>query len=213
MHEEIRVDIARDPPGDWRIIHLGDYVDRGPQSKEVLDFLIARTAADPRIIALRGNHDQGMLDFLQDPDPFGLFIQNGGPETMRSYGVEPGFDNDDVFVRSARLFAAAVPAVHSRFLAETSFCTSFGDYYFCHAGVDPRHPLEKQMPANLMWIRERFLNWQGMFEKVVVHGHTPASEVDFRPNRVNVDTGVYLREKLCALRLDGRDKSVMTVPA
>lgn len=211
MHARIDADLAARPVADWRIVHVGDYMDRGPDSKGVVDFLQSRMTAEPRILALRGNHDQAMLDFLQSPDPFGMFAQNGGAETARSYGTELDFSDDDAFVRSARLFAAAVPAMHTRFLAERPFSAAFGDYFFCHAGIEPGVPLEEQKPRMLMWIRDYFLDWQGLHQKVVVHGHTPQSEVDLRDNRINIDIGVYLRRRLAAIMLEGGEKTVLTV--
>src|SRR5690606_17310557 len=87
MHARIAADIMRRRPADWRIVHLGDYVDRGPDSSGVLEFLIRQTAADGRVLSLAGNHDIGFLDFLARPDPDGLFATNGGIETARSYGI------------------------------------------------------------------------------------------------------------------------------
>lgn len=210
MHARIDEDLDNRPPADWRIVHVGDYVDRGPDSKGTIDFLLARMAADDRIIALRGNHDQAMLDFLQAPDPFGMFATNGGEATARSYGVpidfeEPGFE------QAARLFAAAVPAMHIRFLAERPYSVAFGDYFFCHAGIEPGVPLAEQQPRMLMWIRDYFLNWEGLHPKLIVHGHTPQPDVDIRANRINLDTGIYIREQLSAVVLEGDDQSIMTV--
>src|SRR5262249_47867022 len=87
MHRQIQSELERAPESDWRIIHLGDYVDRGPDSKRVIDFLIEARERDPRNLMLAGNHDIGMLDFLAEPDPDGLFIRYGGVQTALSYGV------------------------------------------------------------------------------------------------------------------------------
>src|SRR5688500_4116699 len=91
MHETIARDLAQHPGRDWRVIHLGDYVDRGPDSKGVADFLIAACKADSRMLAIAGNHDIGFLEFLARPSAEGLFAHNGGRETARSYGVELDF--------------------------------------------------------------------------------------------------------------------------
>lgn len=211
MHRMIEDDLKSRPAEDWRIIHVGDYVDRGPDSKGVIDFLLARMAGDERILALRGNHDQGFLDFLDEPDPGGIFVHNGGEETARSYGVPADFSDEAGFSQSARLLTAAMPAVHRRFLNSLVFTYSFGDYFFCHAGIMPGVPLRAQREDTLIWIREPFLNWGGLFEKVVVHGHTPVEDVDMQANRVNVDTGVFVHGRLSALVLEGDEKTVMTV--
>lgn len=211
MHALIDHDIATRPVSDWRIVHVGDYVDRGPDSKDVLDFLLARMTADERIIALRGNHDQGLLDFLQHPDPSGLFAGNGGAETARSYGIELDFSDKESFATSSRLFANAIPAMHARFLAERPYSAAFGDYFFCHAGVMPGWPLERQTPETLMWIRDEFLIWDGLFDKIVVHGHTPRPDVEMHANRINIDSGVFVHGRLSAVVLEENEKSVMTV--
>lgn len=211
MHELIEDDLATRPADDWRIVHVGDYVDRGPDAKGVIDFLLARVSSDPRVIALRGNHDQGLLDFLQAPDPLGLFATNGGAATARSYGTELDFSSDAAFRRSARIFAAAVPAMHTRFLAQRPYSATFGDYFFCHAGVEPGVPLADQKPRMLMWIRDYFLDWTGLYEKIVVHGHTPAPDVEMRANRINVDTGIFVYGQLSAVMLEGNEQTVMTV--
>jgi serine/threonine protein phosphatase 1 len=211
MHQRIADDLAARPVADWRIIHVGDYVDRGPDSKGVIDFLLARIAIEKRIVALRGNHDQGMLDFLQAPDPFGMFAQNGGGETARSYGVCLDFSDEEALHATARMLATAIPAMHMRFLAERPFSTALGDFFFCHAGIEPGVALDDQSPRMLMWIRDYFLNFEGLHPKVIVHGHTPQPEVDLRPNRINVDTGIYMRQKLSAIVLEGAEKTVMTV--
>jgi serine/threonine protein phosphatase 1 len=211
MHQRIKDDLRRRPVADWRIVHVGDYVDRGPDSKAVLDFLIGRMAVDERIIALKGNHDQAMVDFLAEPDPFGTFAQNGGQETSRSYGAELDFTDEQGFQRSARLFDAAVPALHRRFFAERPLSAVFGDYFFCHAGIEPGIALEKQSQRALLWIRDDFLGDTRLHPKIIVHGHTPQREVDMKPNRINVDTGIYLRGKLSAVVLEGAEKNVMKV--
>jgi serine/threonine protein phosphatase 1 len=211
MHRRIDEDLRFRPAKDWRIVHVGDYVDRGPDSKGVLDFLIGRMAQDARIIALRGNHDQAMLDFLSEPDPASMFATNGGEETARSYGVTLATDGDDVFLASADQFINALPSMHRRFLEQRPYSVSFGDFFFCHAGIQPMVPLEAQTPDTLMWIRREFLTYEGLHPKIVVHGHTPQEEADLRPNRINIDTGVYVREKLTALILEGDAKSIYTV--
>lgn len=211
MHRRIDEDLRFRPAKDWRIVHVGDYVDRGPDSKGVLDFLIGRMAQDARIIALRGNHDQGMLDFLDAPDASSMFATNGGPETIRSYGVSLSTASDAAFRESARRFVQSLPSMHRRFLEQRPYSVSFGDFFFCHAGIKPTVPLEAQTPDNLMWIRREFLAYEGLHPKVIVHGHTPQEEADLRPNRINIDTGVYVREKLTALILEGDAKSVYTV--
>lgn len=210
MHALIADEIARDAPADWRVIHLGDYVDRGPQSAKVLDLLAKACAHDPRMIALMGNHDEGFLDFLTDPADARLFIDYGGFDTAASYGVVLNAGSRDSLMESHRQLLAAMPEKHLLFLRDLKRSVSFGDFFFCHAGVRPGVPLPEQSPHDLIWIRREFLHHAGLFEKVIVHGHTPHHEPEVMPNRVNVDTLAYDSGTLTALVVDGREKRFMT---
>lgn len=213
MRARIASEIARDLPADWRIIHLGDLVDRGPDSKGVIDLLIAVTAHDSRNIVLTGNHDVGFLDFLAHPAPDGLFAHNGGAETARSYGVELDFSDRDRLRDGHAALVRAVPQSHIRFLRSLPYSATFGDFFFCHAGIRPGVPLDWQDPHDLMWIRNEFLDHPGLHPKVVVHGHTPQAEAEILPNRVNIDTGVFYSGALTALVIDGADKRLISAEA
>jgi serine/threonine protein phosphatase 1 len=213
MHAQIAADIMRVRPFDWRIVHLGDYVDRGPDSRGVIEFLVRQTAADGRIISLAGNHDIGFLDFLAEPQPDELFATNGGDETARSYGVELDFADMIGFLKSARALAAAVPRSHRDFLRGLERCATFGDFFFCHAGIRPGVALDAQDPLDLIWIRGDFHRHQELFPKVVVHGHTPVSEPEICANRVNLDTGAFASGRLSALVIDRQEKRLLTVEA
>ncbi len=208
MHRRIEDEIERDRPADWRIIHLGDYVDRGRQSRGVIQRLMTMQQADARAIALAGNHDVGFLDFLAAPSRDSLFMLYGGIETAASYGVT--FDGHDLPRFHAEL-AAAVPATHLDFLHGRRFSAGFGDFFFCHAGIRPGVPLERQDPDDLVWIREPFLNHAGLHPKVVVHGHTITRRPEVLANRVNVDTGAWRSDVLTALCVDGGDKRLLAV--
>lgn len=211
MHARIAEEIIRDRPANWRIIHLGDLVDRGPDSCGVIEFLIAATARDSRNIVLTGNHDVGFLDFLAHPDPAGLFARFGGVETAWSYGVGLRMEDAASLRASHAQLVRAVPESHLRFLRGLPYSASFGDFFFCHAGVRPEVPLDRQDPQDLIWIRNEFLNYPGLHPKVVVHGHTPQAEPEVMANRVNVDTGVYYSGALSALVIDGADKRLISV--
>lgn len=206
MHELIAAEIERDRPADWRIVHLGDYVDRGPGSAQVLGFLAEHCRRDARIIALAGNHDQGFLDFLVDPEEGELFIRYGGFETAASYGVVLETQSREKLAQSHRRLAAAVPAAHLAFLRGLARSCSFGDFFFCHAGVRPGVALDAQCEHDLIWIRGDFLHHAGQFGKVIVHGHTPVSQPEVLANRVNVDTRAFDTGRLTALVIDGGEK-------
>lgn len=206
MHEIIAAEIERDRPADWRIIHLGDYVDRGPQSAQVLEFLASACARDRRILATLGNHDEGFLDFLADPDDGRLFIDYGGFDTCASYGVVLDVASRDRLYESHRQLLAAMPQAHLLFLRDLPRSLAFGDFFFCHAGVRPGVALDAQNPHDLIWIRHLFLDHQDLYEKVVVHGHTPGPQPDIRANRVNLDTKAFESGRLTAMAVSGREK-------
>jgi len=211
MHARIRAEIIRDHPSDWRIIHLGDYVDRGPDSKGVLDLLLSARLADKRVLLLAGNHDTGFLEFLAHPLPTGLFALYGGVETARSYGVDLRLDEPVLFRESSRALARAVPPAHVGLLSKLEYSCVFGDFFFCHAGIRPGIPLCEQDRMDLIWIRDAFLDWPHLHPKVIVHGHTPTPEPEVMPNRVNVDTGACRTGRLTALVIDGGDKRLLSV--
>jgi serine/threonine protein phosphatase 1 len=212
MHRHIAAEVeqavAEGTALDWRVIHLGDYVDRGPDSKGVLDFLITAKRRDARNVMLAGNHDVGFLAFLENPAQGQLFLNFGGVETARSYGVElysaPTLEDDHADLLSA------VPDAHMAFLRALDFSATFGDFFFCHAGIRPGRPLERQRMQDLIWIREEFHDHQGLYPKIVVHGHTPGPEPELCANRVNVDTLAYQSGRLTALAVNGPRKRILT---
>lgn len=205
MHALIRAEIDRDRPADWRIVHLGDYVDRGPDSAGALDFLIAATA-DPRIVALAGNHDEGFLRFLADPEDGGLFAAHGGTETAASYGVAADFAGQAARAATRAALLAAMPLAHRAFLAALPDRYVCGDYALVHAGVRPGAPLERQRRDDLLWIRREFLDWPEPFDRVIVHGHTPSRAPDVRSNRVGVDTMAFASGRLTAFAAQDQRK-------
>lgn len=218
MHRRIESELEYEAPkSDWRIIHLGDYVDRGPDSKSVIEFLIDARKRDPRNIMLAGNHDIGMLDFLAKPDPDGLFMRYGGVQTALSYGVKLSAGSgwfgkaDEALLAGHAALVAAVPQSHVAFLRSLEFSVAFGDFFFCHAGIRPGVPLESQSKDDLIWIRDAFHDHPGLFSKVIVHGHTPVPEAEVMANRVNVDTLAWQSGMLSALAVSGTDKRILTV--
>lgn len=211
MHARIRDEIARDGLADWRIIHLGDYVDRGPDSRGVIQFLIDASTGDRRNLALAGNHDVGFLDFLKTPLIDGLFAHNGGAQTALSYGVRLDLASMAAVKTGHAALVEAIPREHLAFLRGLALSADFGDFFFCHAGVRPGVPLERQARDDLVWIRGAFHNHLGLYEKVVVHGHTPVDEPEVLANRVNIDTGAVFSGTLTALVVDGADKRILQV--
>jgi serine/threonine protein phosphatase 1 len=203
MQELIRVHAARAPPASVTVVWLGDYVDRGPSSREVIDLLIGFTASEHRSVFLMGNHEEALLRFLVDSRDGLQWFRLGGLETLASYGVdvEVRFGLDPEQIRSA--FLTALPDAHREFFLTLELSRSIGDFFFCHAGVRPGTALDAQAPHDLIWIREEFLNWREDFGMMVVHGHTPVAEPELRPNRVNVDTGAFATGRLTCAVIEG----------
>lgn len=209
LHRAIGSDLAVRPAADWRIVHLGDYVDRGADSRGVIDFLIARMAESSRVLCLRGNHDEMFASALcGQRRAVDLWLANGGAETLESYGVPLTRFLDAV--RSGRAGCDAVPGTHRAFLDRLATSARFGDYYFVHAGIDPGSALETQETQDQLWIREPFLTSNRQFEAVIVHGHTPVRRVAVRANRIGIDTGAVYGGTLTCLALEDRSKALLS---
>lgn len=213
MHLRIARDLARRPAAEWRVIHLGDYVDRGPDSARVLALLMA-CAVGGHAEFLIGNHDRFLRDFLEDPVgmDFDLWMLNGGAATLRSFGTDAAvaaWSPDPVGRRAARdRILSAMPGL-ADFLAGLAPMRRHGDYAFVHAGVRPGIPLERQSLDDLTWIREPFLGSTVDHGAVIVHGHTPTAAVDVRPNRIGIDTGAVFGGSLSCLVLEGRERALL----
>jgi serine/threonine protein phosphatase 1 len=204
LHQRIAADLAARPVPDHRIIHIGDYGDRGPNSAGVVERLL-KMSGDPRVVCLRGNHDQMWLDFIADPDVTGqMFLRFGGKETLRSYGIGNRAKN---YHQLAEMFAAALPETHRAFLRGLNSSVRFGDYFFAHAGVRPGVPLDQQSPQDLSWIRDEFLADTRDLGAVVVHGHTVTASMapEIYPNRIAIDTGAVFGGPLTCAVLEGRE--------
>lgn len=207
-------DLREKPPeGEAVIVFLGDYVDRGPQSAGVVERLTSG-AFPARVVALRGNHEATLLDFLENPDILDDWRRYGGLETLVSYRVDvkEAMRGRD-FARARDAFAEALPARHRAFLEKTQLSWESGDYFFCHAGARPHVPLAEQSERDLLWIREEFNSFQGSFEKLIVHGHTPAPKAEVLPNRINIDTGAYATGVLTCLVLEGSERRFISTGA
>jgi diadenosine tetraphosphatase ApaH/serine/threonine PP2A family protein phosphatase len=204
MLKLIERDIAKERPENHRIVMLGDYCDRGPDSAGVID-LLAKKATEEEFVCLLGNHDVWFSDFLRDPEAVGdSFLYFGGRETLASYGIDPGRRPVPAVTLSHQL-AEKLPPEHWQFLSKLLPSYTMGDYFFCHAGVRPGIDLDKQSIDDLIWIRDEFLFYPASFGKVIVHGHTPHRIAQVRRNRINVDTCAYMSGVLTCLVLEGSD--------
>ena len=198
----IDVDLAVSPPAQALQVFLGDYIDRGPASREVVDLIIERSRAH-QTVSLKGNHESYATRFLKDPTVLGEWRALGGLQTLMSYGLSPSVNADDDDTGAlARRFAAVLPDSHAQFLSGLKPSFSCGDFFFVHAGVRPGVPLDRQREEDLLWIRDDFLLHEEDFGKLVIHGHTPVRDPDFRDNRINIDTGAYATGKLTCLIIE-----------
>ena len=211
---EAAADADRGAGGEPIVVFLGDYVDRGPQSAQVIDLLLSGRPRGFVRRFLRGNHEQAMLAFMADPLPHRAWLMQGGSETLLSYGVTPPapvYALEADWLEVAAQLRAAVPPVHIAFLEGLERFAEYGDYAFVHAGVDAARPLHAQAEADLYWIRERFLNSRRRFSHLVVHGHTPAERPYADQRRIGVDTGAYASGVLTAVRLEGEGHAFLAV--
>ena len=189
-------------------VYLGDYVDRGSDSRGVVERLIAR-ARDHDLVCLRGNHEEMFETFLHGELLVDQWKAAGGVETLMSYGIDPralADAPDPVWVEAA---LRLVPAAHHRFLTDLPNCHGIDGYFFTHAGVRPGVALADQVADDLLWIRDAFLGARADFGAIVVHGHTPSMEPEFRHNRINIDTGAYLTGCLTCLRIDSTGAALL----
>lgn len=208
LHDMIRVDAAQASEGTRLVVvYLGDYVDRGMDSKGVIDRLLGTPLPGFEVVFLKGNHEDAFLKFMSEPAFGREWKYYGGLETLMSYGVRalPLKDEADAFVTARDELADLMPEAHRTFLDTLRVSHEEGGYFFAHAGVAPGVPLGEQAPEDLMWIRDEFLHADGDFGKVVVHGHTPEEEPVVRRNRIGIDTGAYITGTLTALVLDGQE--------
>ncbi|MEM9739347.1 MAG: metallophosphoesterase family protein [Pseudomonadota bacterium] len=212
LMELIHEDVAAGDETRVVLIFLGDYVDRGFQSKDVIDFLLSDALDQYETYFLKGNHEAAFETFLSDSTFGPQWARFGGAETLMSYGIQPPrakTQSGEWDAVCSRL-NDALPSQHRSFLSSLSLYATLGDYVFVHAGLRPGQPLENQTEKDILWIREEFLKDEGAFDRVVVHGHTPISvpHHDFR--RIGVDTGAYLTGKLSAACLVGNRVSFLT---
>ena len=209
----IEKDNARQGPAEVWLIFLGDYIDRGPASREVIDILMEEPDFADKVVHLRGNHEEAMLAFLDDPEQARIWLDWGGMATLISYGVRLPADPppEQPLAYLSRRLGEKLPAAHRKFLEGLPVQKTMGDYLFVHAGVDPEVPLDRQDPFDLTTIRSPFLEWGRPLGKVVVHGHTISLDgPEILSWRIGIDTGAYATGRLTALVLEGDSRRVIT---
>jgi serine/threonine protein phosphatase 1 len=194
-------DIRRRPIAHAVEVYLGDYIDRGPHSRTVIDLLAVRLVAN-RAVCLRGNHEAVMEGFLQDPAILQYWLPLGGMQTLASYGIELRDETETASDLRLR-FLDAFPRAHELFMQCLRNQFSCGDFLFVHAGIRPEIPIEQQDVNDLIWIRNEFLESTRKHQRFVVHGHTPVPHPDIRHNRINIDTGAWRTGTLTCIAIEG----------
>lgn len=184
-------------------VTVGDYIDRGMHSREVIERLRSNPFGMP-YVALRGNHESVFESFLVDPAVGDHWRRFGGLETLTSFSVpvrEMMLGRG--YSAASKQLEAAMTSEHRSFFASLRTSFESGPYFFCHAGVRPGVPLQQQSENDLLWIREEFLSSTMDFGKIIVHGHTPVAEPEVRRNRINIDTGAFATGRLTCVVLEG----------
>lgn len=176
------------------IIFLGDYIDRGPQSCEVIEYLASSAIPDQfDCVFLKGNHEETLLEFLENASLGPSWLEYGGMETLRSYGTRPPtlMTDEEAWDETRLSLRSNIPPSHLSFLEGLQVKVERGGYFFVHAGVNPSKSLAQQSDSDLMWIRSPFLKSSKRHERIIVHGHTPAPTPFSDHRRIGVDTGAY----------------------
>jgi serine/threonine protein phosphatase 1 len=197
----IEDDVGRRPIQHAVEVYLGDYIDRGSDSKRVIDLLAARLVEN-RAVCLRGNHEAMLEGFLRDPDFLHHWRQLGGMQTLASYGIHP-HSRFEPEADLQRRFRSVFPRTNELFLQCLRYSFRCGDFLFVHAGIRPGIAIEQQDVNDLMWIRHEFLDSVQAHGAFVVHGHTPVPHPDIKPNRINIDTGAWRTGTLTCIAIEG----------
>jgi serine/threonine protein phosphatase 1 len=197
------------------LIFLGDFVDKGDHSKEVINLLVELAKREElRTTFLKGNHEDALLTFLENPSFGPQWVSYGGGPTLSSYGIsvpELRRANAEIWEEIALQFREKMPKTHLEFFESLPTSIRIGGYFFAHAGVRPNRSLDDQEDGDLMWIRRQFLDDKRTLSAIIVHGHSPDPEVYKDQRRIGVDTGAYATGKLSAVRLQGTTSQFLSV--
>ena len=204
---QIEQDRTERPAGNVLLVFLGDLIDRGPHSAQVVERLRNYSAPGVQTIFLLGNHEDVVLRILEgDASLIPSWLRFGGSESLESYGADPRKIARSADAEALRSIRETIPKEQVEFLNSFADTCRFGDYLFVHAGIRPGVPLDEQLQSDLRWIREPFLLDDTDHGCVVVHGHTISSEVEERANRIGIDTGAYRTGVLTALAIEGPER-------
>ncbi len=213
LHELIGDDSSRATVAARNLaIYVGDYVDRGLESRGVIELLLRNPLSGFETIYLKGNHEELFLKFLDDPAVGPSWFELGGDATAYSYGIRvpQSIPPEDRFSRIREELLAAVPKPHLDFLSGLRLTYEAGDYFFVHAGIRPGRALDEQWPEDLLWIRDEFTNSRAGHGKIVVHGHSVSFKPEICENRIGIDTGAYVTNNLTCLVLEKDTKRFLS---
>ena len=211
---DIERDISSRAAADNYVVFLGDLIDRGPHSRQVVERLRTLGSKSFTPVFLLGNHEEILLRLIAgEPGLLASWLRFGGAECARSYGVDPRQIAHLPETEAIDHIRAAIPAGHVEFLGTFVDTFRFGDYLFVHAGIRPGVDLSGQSQRDLRWIRADFLDSQADHGFVVVHGHTIATDIVELSNRIGIDTGAYATGVLTAVGIEGRDRWYLSTNA
>jgi serine/threonine protein phosphatase 1 len=204
---KIHAELQHRPSEKTLLVFVGDLIDRGPASAQVIERLRTYRRSGVETAFLLGNHEEVLLRILAGDAPLiTKWRWFGGSECLQSYGVEPDRLSQLTNEEALAVVRAAIPRKHVEFLESFVDSCRFGDYLFVHAGIRPGVDLEQQSQNDLRWIRAPFLSDDRDHGFVVVHGHTIAAEAELLPNRIGIDTGAYRTGVLTALAIEGAER-------
>jgi len=205
--ERIREHDLSRPRRETSLVFLGDLIDRGPHSREVLQRVMRPGDIGMKVYCLRGNHEDLLLRALSgSPGQIKAWLQTGGHACAKSYGVDIGAMIGQPEEAIEHALSCSVPAEHIRFLERLPDSIRFGDYLLVHAGVRPGVPFEDQTPEDLRWIRQPFLDSTVHHGLMIVHGHSVSVDVVERANRICIDTGAWRTGVLTAIWIEGSER-------
>jgi len=211
---QVEDDDAVRGPAETTVIFLGDLVDRGPDSAQVVQRLLDLSNRTVHVRFLLGNHEEVFLKALAgEKGAMPFFIRIGGKQTLLSYGITEDEYRACDYNALTELLRRQVPQSHIDFLNGFEDLIEIGDFAFVHAGVRPGVPLVNQVPGTLRWIRDEFINHSGELEKIIVHGHTITEEVEEKGWRIGIDTGAFATGRLTAMGFEGDMRWVLQTDA
>jgi serine/threonine protein phosphatase 1 len=207
MHQQI-LKQAKELPANLRkiVIYLGDYIDLGRDSAGVIDTLVSAPLPGFKSIYLLGNHELAFISFLKGEANYlqnvAWIYKNGGIKTLESYGVHTFSDPTPKNIAAMRIqLLRKIPTDHFSFLEQLQLNYTVGDFFFVHAGIDPKRPLNNQRVTDMLTISDNFLSSNSIYDKIIVHGHTASKAPCLHRNRIGLDTDAYLTGALSGVMI------------